>query len=92
MKEDHYIKLKEDIQKSGLSVARYCKEHNLNRNTVYNALHRLEKKGLPLMVIKVPDANKQFEMKFDGIHIQIEYQDESSLSKAIEGLRYVFAS
>ena len=44
-----------------------------------------------LTVIDVPDDRRRFEMSLDGVHIHIEYEDESVLRKAIKGLSHVFS-
>ena len=91
MKVDEYRKLREDIKNSGMSIKSYCEEHGLNLNSVYHGFKKMKERELPLTVIKVKDEIKRFEMKFAGVNIQIEYEDEIALRKAIKGLGYVFA-
>ena len=92
MTKDDYRKLKEEIESSGMSIKHYCLEHNLNLNTVYNAFNRMKEPELSLTVIDVPDSRRKIEMSLDGVHIRIEYEDESVLRKAIEGLSHVFSA
>ena len=92
MTMDDYRKLKEDIENSGLSIRRYCLEHNLSTHAVYTAFNRMKGEELSLTVIDVPDDRRRFEMSLDGVHIHIEYEDESVLRKAIEGLSNVFSA
>lgn len=92
MTKDDYRKLKEEIESSGMSVRQYCQEHNLNPNAAYNAFKRMKEQELSLSVIDVPDDRRRFDMSLDGVHIHIEYEDESVLRKAIKGLSHVFSA
>ena len=91
MTKDDYRKLKEEIENSGLSIRQYCLEHNLNLNAVYNAFSKMKEQALSLTVIDVPDNRRRIEMNLDGVHIHIEYEDESVLRRAIKGLSHVFS-
>ena len=92
MTKDDYRKLKEEIESSGMSIRQYCQEHSLNPNVVYHAFSGMKEQELSLTVIDVPDNSKRFEMSLHGVHIHIEYEDESVLRKAIKGLSHVFSS
>ena len=92
MTMDDYRKMKEDIKSSGMSIRQYCLKHNLNQNVVYHAFSRMKEQELSLTVIDVPDSRRRFEMSLDGVHIHIEYEDESLLRRAIKGLSHVFSA
>ena len=92
MTMNDYRKLKEDIENSGMSIRQYCMEHNLSTCAVYNAFNRMKEEKISLSVIDVPDGKSRFEMRLDGVHIHIEYEDESVLRKAIKGLSHVFST
>ena len=92
MTKDDYRKLKEDIESSGMSIRQYCLKQNLNPNAAYNAFKRMKGEDISLTVIDVPDDRRRFEMSLDGVHIHIEYEDESVLRKAIKGLSHVFSA
>ena len=92
MTMDDYRKLKEDIENSGMSIRQYCLEHNLSTHAVYTAFNRMKGEDLSLTVIDVPDDRRRFEMSLDGVHIRIEFEDESVLRKVIKGLSNVFSA
>ena len=92
MTRDDYRKMKEEIESSGMSIRQYCLEHNLRENNVYSAFSRMKEEQISLSVIDVPDGKSRFEMSLDGVHIRIEYEDESVLRKAIKGLSHVFSA
>ena len=92
MTKDDYRKLKKEIESSGMSIRRYCLEHNLRAGTVYSAFDRMKGEDLSLTVIDVPDDRRRFEMSLDGVHIRIEFEDESVLRKVIKGLSNVFSA
>ncbi|MBQ8142428.1 MAG: hypothetical protein IJ194_04665 [Bacilli bacterium] len=92
MTKDDYRKLKEEIESSGMSIRQYCLEHNLSLGNVYTAFNRMKGEELSLTVIDVPDSRRRIEMNLDGVHIQIEYEDESVLRKVIKGLSHVFSA
>ena len=92
MTKDDYRKLKKEIESSGMSIRQYCLEHNLRTGTVYSAFDRMKGEDLSLTVIDVPDSRRRFEMSLDGVHIRIEFEDESVLRKVIKGLSNVFSA
>ena len=89
---DYYRKMKEEIESSGMSIRQYCQEHNLRETNVYSAFSRMKEEEISLSVIDVPDNRSRFEMSLDGVHIHIEYEDESVLRKAINGISHVFSA
>ena len=92
MTKDDYRRMKEEIESSGMSIRQYCLKQNLSTNAVYHALKRMKEEELSLTVIDVPDDRRRFDMSLDGVHIHIEYEDESVLRRAIKGLSHVFSA
>ena len=92
MTMDDYRNLKGEIESSRMSIRHYCLEHNLRTGNVYSAFNRMKGEDLSLTVIDVPDDKRRFEMSLDGVHIRIEFEDESVLRKVIKGLSNVFSA
>ena len=59
MTKDDYRKLKKEIESSGMSIRRYCLEHNLRETNVYSAFRKMKEQDLSLTVIDVPDGIKE---------------------------------
>lgn len=93
MSQSKYIKIREEIDKAGISIKEYCERNSLCYQNVIMGISRLRRKEEEkITVFHVPSEKKTFQMSTEGIGILIEYRDRDELRKALEGLIHVFTA